>query len=148
MHPRIARLGILLGIVLLTAHCGSGSSSPTESGTLGNLFFSDSGCSCTAPPLPPVTVYVDGTPFTFPLFGQLNVQLSAGTHSWSLTAGDPNPTRVLIVSGQTVNVSLITNNGCVDGCDADTAKRFGAVDSWAAPRVASGMCVTKAAGRR
>lgn len=148
MQPRIAHLGILLMVALLTAHCGSGSS-PTESGTLGNLFFSDSGCSCTAPPLPPVTVFVDGTPFTFPLFGQLNVQLSAGTHTWSLTAGDPNPTRVLIVSGQTVNVSLITNNGCADGCDSSAAtKRLGAVEGWSAPRVASGMCVTKAAGRR
>ena len=125
MHPRVPSLGILLLVALLTAHCGSGSS-PSETGTLGSLFFSDSGCSCAPPPLPPVTVYVDGSPFMFPLFGQLSVPLSAGTHGWSLTAGDPNPTRVLIVSGQTVNVSLITNNGCADGCSSSAAaKRLG-----------------------
>jgi hypothetical protein len=148
MHPRIPCLGILLLVALLTAHCGSGSS-PSETGSLGNLFFSDSGCSCAPPPLPPVMVFVDGTPFTFPLFGQLSVQLSAGQHSWSLIAGDPNPTRVLIVAGQTVNVALITNNGCAEGCDSSAAsKRLGAVEGWSSPRVASGMCITRAVGRR
>jgi hypothetical protein len=147
MHPRVPCLGILLVAALLTAHCG-GSSSPSEPSSLGHLFFSDSGCSCTPPPLPPVTVYVDGTIYMFPLFGQLSIPLSAGLHHWSLIAGDPSPAPVQIVAGHTVTVDLLSNNGCEDGCNFDTAKRFGMAKGQPSPKVASGMCVTQAAGRR
>jgi hypothetical protein len=83
---------------------------------MGILRFTDSGCNCTTSS-PPVTVLVDGVQYSFPLFGSINIPLTPGPHSWSLTA-DMGPTVVQIVAGVTTTVGINSNLGCVDGCDA------------------------------
>jgi hypothetical protein len=108
----------LLAAALLLAQCGGGDhSSPSDPGTMmGTLRFVDSGCTCSPPPRPPVTVYVDGQKYSFPLFGSIDIPLTAGSHRWALAAG-LNPTVVQIVAGATITEHLFDNIGCPDGCD-------------------------------
>src|ERR1700719_278471 len=107
MRYRAFYVVTLVAVMLVLSGCG-GDHSPSVPSSLGTLRFSDSGCFCaisSTEPAPPVTVYVDGRPYQFPLFGSLSVYLSAGMHAWSDFANDSHPTTVQIVAGQTVNVS-------------------------------------------
>lgn len=83
---------------------------------MGTLRFVDSGCTCSAPPQPPVTVYVDGKQYSFPLFGSITIPLTAGPHQWSLTP-DTSPSLVQIVAGGTLTEHVFSNIDCADGCD-------------------------------
>jgi hypothetical protein len=87
---------------------------------IGTLRFVDSGCTCAANPQAPITVYVDGMPYSFPLFGSINIPLAAGPHGWALAAA-LNPEIVQIVAGATVTEHIFSNIGCPDPCDPGTS---------------------------
>jgi hypothetical protein len=109
---------VLLAAALFIARCGGGDhASPTEPGTMmGTLRFVDSGCTCSPPPQAPVTVYVDGQKYSFPLFGSIDIPLTAGPHGWALATG-LSPTIVQVVAGATVTEHIFSNINCTDGCD-------------------------------
>jgi hypothetical protein len=110
---------VLFAAALLLAQCSGDHSSPTEPGAAtGTLRFVDSGCKCTPPPAPPITVYVDGHPYSFPVFGAISIPLTPGPHTWNLP--DTSPTVVQIVAGRTHTEHLVTNSNCPDGCDTGT----------------------------
>jgi hypothetical protein len=118
MRFRAFWLAAILPFALAGTSCAG--ATPVGPDTLGHLVFTDSGCSCAPAPRPDVTVYVDGNAFRFPLFGRLDVPLTAGEHRWSLVSNDASGTRVEIAAGGTQDVHLYSNDGCSDGCGSDS----------------------------
>src|ERR1700686_3438741 len=115
MRLRSVFVVALLAIMLSIARCGGDHSSPSAPETMGTLRFEDSGCSCSVGPNPPITVFVDGNQYSFPLFGSINIALTPGSHGWALSAGMA-PTTVQIVAGRTVTEHIFSNVDCTDGC--------------------------------
>jgi len=105
-----------IALLLLVSCGGSSPTEPLPPGT-GSLLFTDSGCACVPPPYDPIAIYVDGRQAgALPVFDKLDLPLSPGRHTWSLTANDPSPTPVDIPLGGTITVNLFTNLACTDGC--------------------------------
>jgi hypothetical protein len=122
MLGRALAVLVVIAATLFVAGCGG--ATPTEPNALGQIHFIDSGCACTPPPYPGIPIYVDGkVAGTLPVFGELTLSLSPGTHTWSADSAGAG-TSVLIQAGGTTTVQIFTNLNCVDGCaDGASASR-------------------------